>query len=150
MRWASSGQVHEIEIDGERGGGSTGGVGGQRRDVVGEALRRLRVSASTRLGQGTDPLLGLEEGHRLLAAQHVAERLAEQMDASREIHDPNSSHVPTTRCRVSTVRARGGGKCRGRRCRASAGREINSPAGPVKSSSLPQPAARPHHLAVER
>ena len=85
------GQVHQVEVDGERGRGGPRGVDGQRRDLGGQALGGLRLSAAPRLGQGADALLGLEEGDGLLGAQHLAERLAEQMDAGREIHDPTSS-----------------------------------------------------------
>ena len=81
------GEIHEVEVDGEGRGGGPGRIRGERGHLGGEIAWGRRRSRATRLGQAADPLFGFEEGDRLPRPEHIAERLTEQVDGRRKVHD---------------------------------------------------------------
>ena len=105
MRCALLGEIHQVEVHGEGRGGGPRGVDGERGHLGGQASGGRRLARAPRLGEGANALLGLEEIGGFLGAEHVAQRLAEQVDGGREIHAIEPSSVPATRCPVSAVRA---------------------------------------------
>src|SRR5206468_665614 len=81
------GEIHEVEVDGEGRGGGPGRIRRERGHLGGEIAWGRRRARTTRLGQGADPLFGLEEGDRLPRPEHIAKRLTEQVDGRRKVHD---------------------------------------------------------------
>ena len=92
------GEVDQIEVDREGGGGGARGVHGQVGHRQGQADRRVHLAGAARLGERADVLLGLEEGDGFLGAQDVAEGFAQQVDGGREVH---SGALPVARVRRS-------------------------------------------------
>jgi len=80
------GEVDQVEVDREGGGGGARGVHRQLGDRQGQAHRRVHLAGPARLGERADVLLGLEERGGLLRAEHLAEGFAQQVDGGREVH----------------------------------------------------------------
>jgi hypothetical protein len=80
------GEIHQIEVDGEGRGGGAGGIVREHGDLGGQVLAGGRIVVPTRLGERSDPLLGLEEGGRLLRPEDVTQDFAEQVNGSRQVH----------------------------------------------------------------
>ncbi len=91
------GEVDQVEVDREGGGGGARGLRGQLGDRARELDRGLHLARAPGLGQGADALLRLEERDGFLRAEHLTEGFAEQVDGGREIHE-NASSGSTTAC----------------------------------------------------
>ena len=99
------GQVHQIEVHGERRRRGPSRIDGEGCHLGGQVPGGRPRRRAPSLGEGANALLGLEEIGGLLGAEHVAQRLAEQVDGGREIQAIGPSSMPATRCPVSAVRA---------------------------------------------
>ena len=83
------GEVHQVEVDGKGRRGHPRAIVREPGHLGRQARAGRGVAAAAGLGEGSDPLFDLEERDRLLRPEHVAERLAEQVNGRREVHGPN-------------------------------------------------------------
>ena len=74
------GEVHELEVRGERLHHAARVGEGQGLDALEEALPRGRVAGAMGLGQGPHRLHEVEEGRPFLLDDGLAEEVAEQVD----------------------------------------------------------------------
>jgi hypothetical protein len=92
------GEVDQVEVDREGGGGGARGVRGEIGHRQRQPHGRVHLAGAARLGERADVLLGLEERDGLLRAEHLTEGQAQQVDGGREIH---SGALPVARVRRS-------------------------------------------------
>ena len=92
------GQIEQVEVDRERGGGGARGVHRELGHRQGQADRRVHLAGAAGLGERADLLLGLEERDGFLGAQDLAESFAQQVNGGREVQ---SGALPVARVRRS-------------------------------------------------
>ena len=80
------GEIDQIEIHGEGGGRGPRCLHRERRHDRGQPARGVRLARPARLGESADLFFRLEESGRFLGAEHLTQRLPEQIDGGREIH----------------------------------------------------------------